>query len=123
MSTAWRKTIRDITIIILAGIVYYLIYRFTGWGLSCAFRNFTGLKCPSCGISHMFIHLFSLDFKSAFADNQFMFLTWPLVAAEIIYIIYIHESKRDLPKANVVAMGIYAGLLFIFGFFRIVMNF
>ncbi len=123
MSTAWRKTIRDITIIILAGIVYYLIYRFTGWGLSCAFRNFTGLKCPSCGISHMFIHMASLDFKSAFADNQFMFLTWPLIAGEIVYLLYIHESKRDIPKANVWGIGIYAGLLFIFGLFRIVMNF
>ena len=120
MTDAWKKTIRDITVIILIGIAYYFINRFTGFGLKCAFHELTGLPCPSCGISHMFIDMAALDFRSAFNDNQFMFLTWPLIAAEIIYLLYIHESKRDLPKANIAVITVYTVLLFIFGFIRIV---
>ena len=120
MTKAVRKTIRDIAIIILAGFIYYLINRFTGFGIPCAFRVATGLPCPSCGISHMFIHIFALDFKSALADNQFLFFTWPLVAAEIVYIIYKNESGKSLSKVNTVLIGIFGIMLVSFGIVRII---
>lgn len=120
MRTAVTKTIRDVSLIILAGIIYYLIYRLTGWGIPCVFREVTGLKCPSCGISHMFIHLSSGQIRSAYQDNQFLFFTWPLVAAEIVYIIYRNESGKDLPKKNVILISVFAALLATFGILRII---
>lgn len=120
MRTAVTKTIRDVSLIILAGIIYYLIYRLTGWGIPCVFREVTGLRCPSCGISHMFIHLSSGQFRSAYQDNQFLFFTWPLVAAEIVYIIYRNESGKDLPKKNVIMISVFAVLLATFGILRII---
>ena len=123
MTDAWKKTIRDITIIIIVGIVYYFINRFTGFGLKCAFHELTGLKCPSCGITHMFIDLAAGDPDAAFRDNQFMFCTWPLIAAEIIYLLYKHESREDIPRWNIIVIGIFTALLCIFGIYRIVMHF
>ncbi len=122
MTTEVRKTIRDIAIILIGGFLYYLSYRFTGLGIPCAFHKITGLPCPSCGISHMFIHLAALDFKSAFNDNQFLFFTWPLVAAEIIFIIFRLESGKDLPRANVAAIITFAVLLTVFGVMRILFS-
>ena len=123
MTDAWKKTIRDITIIIIVGIVYYFINRFTGFGLKCAFHELTGLKCPSCGISHMFIDLFKLDFKSAYKDNQFLFFTWPLVGVEIIYLLYRHESTHDIPKWNIAVIAVFAAALCVWGAFRIALHF
>lgn len=123
MTKAVRKTIRDIAIIILAGFIYYLINRFTGFGIPCAFRVATGLPCPSCGISHMFIHLASFDFKSAFYDNQFIFITWPFLMISVIYSIYEIEANRDFSKLNLVFLCVYATALLIFGVFRIIYSF
>ena len=122
MNDAWKKTIRDVAIIAAAGFIYYLIYRFTGWGLPCLLRNLTGLKCPSCGVSHMCIHMASLEFDKAYKDNQIMFITWPLIVTEIIYIIYRHESGKDLPKWNVAAISIFATALTIFGVLRVLFS-
>ncbi len=121
MTDVWKRTIRDLIFLILGGFAYYLFNRFTGLGIPCAFHEITGLPCPSCGISHMFIHLFSLDFKSAFYDNQFLFFTWPLIAIEIVYLFYrTLESKKDLPRWNFFAIIIFGTLLGIFGVLRII---
>lgn len=122
MTDAWKKTIRDVIIILLIGFVYYLIYRFTGWGIPCAFREITGLRCPSCGISHMIIDLLHLDFAGAYKENQFLFFTWPLVVCEIIYMLYRHESGRDIPRGNVILISIFAVLLCTFGVLRIIFS-
>ncbi|MBP5180329.1 MAG: DUF2752 domain-containing protein [Clostridiales bacterium] len=119
MSTVWKKTIRDVFIILAAGFVYYIVNRLTGFGFTCPVKQFTGYPCPSCGITHMAIDLIALDFKSAFKDNQFLFVTWPLLASEILFVIYNIEAKKDLPRWNVIALSVFAGLLITFGFLRI----
>ena len=76
--TARLKSVSKSTVIILAiGIVYYLFVKITHLGIPCVFNLVTGLHCPGCGISRMFISLFSLDFKTAFSYNAFVMITGP----------------------------------------------
>lgn len=119
MTKAWRKTIRDIAIIVLIGIAYYVFYSLTGIGIPCAIREVTGYPCPSCGVTHMVLDMTRLDFESAFKDNQFLFITWPVIVAEIVYMLYTIESGRDLSRKNVIGITVFTVLLFAFGIIRI----
>ena len=80
-----RKKIIKIYGIILAVLIpYAIIAMVTGWGLPCVTRKLTGLMCPGCGVSRMFLSMIRLDFKSAFFHNQAMFVlffAWNLIAA------------------------------------------
>lgn len=118
MSITWKKTIRDIFIAICVGLIYYCIVRFTGLGFECFYYKATGLPCPSCGITRMFLSLSKLDFVSAFHYNQFFFFTWPLLAAECVYVDYKIEDHKDIPKWNVILLIITGIALIIFGTLR-----
>ncbi|MCQ2516850.1 MAG: DUF2752 domain-containing protein [Saccharofermentans sp.] len=118
MNTTWKKTIRDILIAICIGIAYFIIIQITGHGLPCTFLKLTGLPCPSCGITRMFISLSRLDFKSAYQFNQFLFFTWPLFALECVYVIYKIEDHKDLPKWNIICITVFGIALLCFGTLR-----
>ena len=106
------------TSFVAAGIAYYFFIRLTGWSIPCMVKQMSGLKCPTCGITHMFQALFRLDFESAFKANQFLFCTWPLIGAEILFIVYRGGNNKELPKWNYVLLFFYIFLLLIFGIIR-----
>ena len=102
----------------LAGIAYYIYIQVTGNTLHCTIKSITGYKCPTCGITHMFMNLFQFKIPEAFECNPFMFITWPLVGAEILYVFYTGGNDRELPRWNYVMLFIYIGLLFSYGIIR-----
>lgn len=59
------------------GIVYAIFVRLTGWGLPCVFSLVTGVYCPGCGISRMFLALFRLDFVAAARYNLLVLCLLP----------------------------------------------
>ncbi|MBP3390584.1 MAG: DUF2752 domain-containing protein [Clostridia bacterium] len=80
------KKLLILTALILgSGIAYYLFIRFTGFAVPCIIYKSTGLYCITCGITRMFVALFSLDFVAA-AKNNILVLT--LLAPAIIFAIY-----------------------------------
>ncbi len=79
-----RKAILKIySSVVIIGLLYYLWVKLTGKAIPCLYYLTTGLYCPGCGISRMFISLFKLDVKSAFAYNPVVFcliILWSIIA-------------------------------------------
>ena len=60
---------KNLLILLSVCISYYIFHTLTGLGVLCPLNSLTGLLCPLCGVSRMFIALFKLDFKSALYFN------------------------------------------------------
>lgn len=119
----WKRTIRNILILGLFGVVYYFVARFTDFGIKCYVYELTGLKCPTCGATRMAIALSKLDFKSAFRYNGFILVSLPFIIGEIMYLFYVNEAKVKVNKKNAVVMYVWVGLLVIFGIVRNIFGF
>ncbi len=68
----------------LIGGLFYLLVGPLGLEVPCFYRATTGLLCPGCGSSRMFLSLIKLDFNRAFWLNPVvfcLFFGWNLVAA------------------------------------------
>lgn len=72
-------------LILLILILYFLFTRLAGFGIPCVFHLLTGLSCPGCGISRMFLSLAKGDFRSAFRFNAFVFCFLPLFLTLLLY--------------------------------------
>lgn len=62
---------------IVLGLVLFLylgIVQFFHLSLKCPFYLLTGLYCPGCGITRMFLSLFQFRFYQAFRYNPFVFV-------------------------------------------------
>ena len=71
--------------------VYLVFVLCTGIRIPCLFYELTGLKCPGCGITRMFVSLARLDIAAAFAYNPLIFVTGPflltyLACSELKYV-------------------------------------
>ena len=85
-----KALLRRYAIVLAVLAAYYLIVKFIGFSLDCPFRKITGLRCPGCGISSMFLALSEGDFSKAFHCNQVLFFMVPLfVLAAIIKVIFM----------------------------------
>lgn len=115
---AGLRTIRDLLIIGAGGFAYYLAYKYLHFGYFCWIYKFTGFKCGACGMTRMCASMIEFKFADAFWYNPFVFITLPYLIPEMIYIIYIMEAKKELPKWNVVIMIIYAVFFVSFGIVR-----
>ena len=46
----------------------------------CPIKALTGLNCPGCGITRMFVALFHGDIYQAFRYNPLVFIELPIIA-------------------------------------------
>ena len=122
LSRGAKHSIILLIVTLIAGIGYYLLIKNTGFSFGCAIRQLSGFKCPSCGITHMFTSLFQLDFASAFRYNPLMFIMWPFVGIEVLYVTYMGGNSRELPKWNYVVIYVMVGISILFGIIRNVVN-
>lgn len=100
-------------------LIYIISILLTGSGFPCLIRKLTHLYCPGCGITRMFISLFTLNFYQAFRYNPLVFTYL------IIYIIYclincirVYFKKSKIPLNN----GIYITLVIVAIIFGILRN-
>ncbi|MEK6289096.1 MAG: DUF2752 domain-containing protein [Acidobacteriota bacterium] len=63
----------------------------------CGFKNFTGLPCPGCGLTHSFCALGKGDFANAFGFN----LLGPVLFLGLV-VVWIRSASVLLNKSSVV---------------------
>ena len=103
-----------------AGFLYILIRQTTGLYLFCPLHRFTGIYCPGCGVTRMFLHMLKWEFKEAFSSNCLLFCLLPFFTVGYIRHTYryIRFGKKGLSKTENIFCWIVVILLLIFGFVR-----
>lgn len=91
------KKLKTLILLIALGSVYALIVRYTNFCIPCFFNSITGLRCPGCGITHVFLYLMRFDFRNAFLSNIFLFTTSPILLLILILNIFCSPEIRKKP--------------------------
>lgn len=90
----YKDYIITVIILVIAELITFFI---NGTGIPCIFSKLTGLSCPGCGISRMFISLIKLDIYQAFRYNPLVFI---LLCIYLIYLPLKLMIKKDLKIPN-----------------------
>lgn len=113
-----RKLLITLGVVLLAGVVYYFLVTLTSFRIPCVFHLVTGLKCPGCGVSTMFVEASHLNVAASFAANSFIFATFPFLIFELVWAMIRSWRGTTNPRANEILLWIYVGLLIIWGVLR-----
>lgn len=107
-------------LLIAAGILYYFINKIFGLSIFCPIYKITGLYCPGCGITRMFLDIAELDFKCAFGHNMAVFISLPVIIYVLIKqsIRYIKSGTLMLNKFDEALVYVLIGILVIFAVLR-----
>ena len=100
------KLVKGAAVTVLIGILYYLFVRFTALGIPCIFRVITGKYCPGCGISRMFIALFSGDVAAAVRYNLLVMILMVTGAVPTVIhtVRYIKTGSNEMNTAEKVGV-------------------
>lgn len=124
LNSEQNARLRDIlinsAIVLIVGIAYFIFIKIVGKGFPCVLHSLTGLNCPGCGISRMFISLASLDFKAAFSYNAYVMTVGPVAAVFVLkhYIIYVLKGNKKTGKFENALLIIALILAIVFGIIR-----
>ncbi len=102
------------------GLAYAWLISKIGFGIPCLFKTFTGLDCPSCGISRMCLALLQLRFADAFRYNPAIFCLLPLFSVlGIGWIVrYVRDGSVKLQRWMNGMVCFMICVLILFGFAR-----
>ncbi len=95
-----HKTLIKYTVVLCVALAYLIFVQYTNMGIPCLFYELTGLKCPGCGITRMFVALAELDVAAAFKHNSFLLVTGPLILGYLIWceVKYVRYGNRRMGK-------------------------
>jgi hypothetical protein len=122
-SGAERQASKRMALLVLAGlsvvfIVSAILKPSTGeYFTVCGFKNFTGLPCPGCGLTHSFCALTKGDLSSAFSFNLLgppLFLV--LIFAWVRSISVLFDASGVVRALDLMAKRLNLVRLFAFGF-------
>lgn len=111
---------KPIAILLAIGFIYVIFYLVTGFGIPCPFKAVTGLYCPGCGISRMFMNMLKLDFYAAFSSNCVVFCALPFFVAGVVRHCYryVRYGTRELSKTENVLIILLVVILLVFAVVR-----
>ncbi len=75
----------------------------------CAVRFFTGIPCPSCGMTRAMLALLRLDFRAAFYYHPLVYPLLPLLSFIVIRYVFWGVSPADKRYIR-----LYVGTLIVF---------
>ena len=101
--------------LILIVILIFFFILFLSRNLTCIFYDITGLYCPGCGITRMFLALSKLDFYQAFRYNSLVFC---LLLFALMYIFYYLGCYKKVKKLNSKATIVLIIIVILFGILR-----
>ena len=103
-----RKVLKNVSVILVLGILYLIFFRIFGVGIPCVFRLITGLKCPGCGMTHAFSEIATGDIASAFESNALSVTMLPLllVYGIIKTVRYINKGEEELTVLEVLFLAV-----------------
>ena len=110
MTSTERKRLRRITIKTLLalciGLIYTCFIKITGWGIPCVFHLITGLHCPGCGITRMFLALLKLDIVTAARYNLLVLCLLPFAIVLLFYKVwqYVKKGHTEASKAEKIGL-------------------
>lgn len=96
--------------------IYLLISQKYGIEVNCIFSEITGLYCPGCGITRMFISLFNLDIYQAFRYNPLVFIY--LIFTTFYMCIQLFTKKYDRLFNNTKFLLVVLFITLIYGVMR-----
>ena len=108
-------------VLLSVGIAYYFVVRALGGGLPCPIYTATGIYCPGCGITRMFMSLFSGDIVSALKYNAMVMVLMPfMMFCGVRWSCEFVKNGRlgRMKKADLIAVWIAFALIVIFCILR-----
>lgn len=113
-----RNIIRIYLVTLGVGFAYFLFGKVTGWFMPCLLNKYTGLLCPGCGISRMFLSLAKLQIRQAFSYNPAVFVL--LILWNIIGLLCFIGKPKIVRKQwfLYVSMALSVAALVLYGILR-----
>lgn len=115
-----KNRVKNVILFIFISLIYAGFVLYFHIGIPCIFHIITKLKCPGCGITHMYIAILKLDFLSAYYENQAIFILQPIIYHFIIKNIYsyIKEVQINYNKLELIMLYSCLIILILFGILR-----
>ncbi len=113
-----KKIIKIYSTILGLGLAYYIWILVTGLVIPCFYLKTTGLFCPGCGVTRMFLSLLKLDIVGAFLYNPVafvLFFVWNLIA---LFCFLGKPAFVQRPGFLYGSLYVSVGTLLIFGVLR-----
>lgn len=120
MRKRFLKVFKTASILTGIGALYFIFVSVTDVYVPCLFYKSTGLYCPGCGVSRMFVHMIEFDFYGAFKSNECAFILFPLFVFYIGFKIfkYIKSGLFSYTKTETAFIWIITAILILFGILR-----
>ena len=80
----------------------------------CPIKTITGLDCPGCGITRMFVALFHGNIYQAFRYNPLIFIELPI----IFILIILYKLKKEYRKAINIVFIVLLIVTIVYGILR-----
>jgi hypothetical protein len=95
-----RKLLVKAGVVLGVGFGYMLFVKLVGWGIPCVFYLLTGLDCPGCGISRMFLALAAGDILLAARNNLLVLCLLPFGLVLAGYKAWQYVRTGQTPMGN-----------------------